>query len=82
MGAAAGKIELSEKLFESYRRKEAIVKETAHFFRNRVAAIGGFSHRIAQLAREGSLAEEARKIYQEAQDLETHLERFEKYLNI
>jgi signal transduction histidine kinase len=67
---------------ESYRRKEAMVKETAHNFRNRIAAIGGFSRRIAQMARGGSLAEEARKVYQEAQALEGYLERFEKYMGI
>ena len=82
IGAAAGKIELSEKLIESYQKREAIVKETAHFFRNRIAAIGGFSRRIARLAREGDLAEEARKVFQEAQALEGHLERFEKYMGI
>lgn len=82
IGAAAGKAELVDQLIESYRRKEAMVKETAHNFRNRIAAIGGFSRRIAQLARGGSLAEEARKVYQEAQALEGYLERFEKYMGI
>lgn len=82
IGAAAGKIDLSEKLLESCRKKEAILKETAHFFRNRIAAIGGISRRLARSAKEGFGAEEARKVYQEAQALETHLERFEKYLEV
>lgn len=82
IGAAAGKAELVDQLIESYRIKEAIVKETAHFFRNRIAAIGGFSRRIAQLAGKGDLAGEARKVFQEAQALEGHLERFEKYMGI
>ena len=82
IGAAAGKIDLSEKLLESYRKKEAILKETAHFFRNRIAAIGGISRRIARLARKGNLADEARKVYREAQAMEGHLERFEKYMGL
>lgn len=82
MGSAVGKIQLSEKLVESYRNKEAILKETSHFFRNRIAAIGGLSRRIARLGKSSLLAKEARKVYQEAQALEVHLERFEKYLEI
>jgi hypothetical protein len=82
IGAAAGKIDLSEKLLESYRKKEAILKETAHFFRNRIAAIGGNSRRIARLARKGNLADEARKVFQETQAMEGHLERFEKYMGL
>jgi len=79
IGSAAGKIDLSEKVLESYRKKEAILKETAHFFRNRIAAIGGISRRLARAAKGGFWAEEAQKVYQEAQALEIHLERFEKY---
>ena len=82
IGAAVGKAELVDQLIESYRRKEVMVKETAHNFRNRIAAIGGFSRRIAQMARGGSLAEEARKVFQEAQAMEGHLERFEKYMGL
>jgi transcriptional regulator with GAF, ATPase, and Fis domain len=80
IGAAIGKAELTEQLIESYKRKEVMVRETAHAFRNRIAAIGGFSRRIAELARDKDLANEARMIYHEVQLLESHLEQFEKYL--
>jgi GAF domain-containing protein len=80
MGSAVGKIQLAEKLVESYRNKEAILKETSHFFRNRIAAIGGLSRRMARLGKSSLLAKEARRMYQEAQELEGHLERFEKYM--
>ncbi len=82
IGAAAGKAELVGQLIESTRRKEAMVKETAHNFRNRIAAIGGLSRRLARQARGPLAGKEARKVFQEAQALETHLERFEKYLGI
>jgi len=80
IGAAAGKAELTEQLIESYKRKEIMVRETAHAFRNRITAIGGFSHRIAELAKDKNLTDEARLLYQEVQLLESHLEQFEKYL--
>jgi len=80
IGAAAGKAELTEQLIESYKRKEMMVRETAHAFRNRITAIGGFSRRIAELAKDKDLADEARLLYQEVQLLESHLEQFEKYL--
>ena len=80
IGAAVGKAELAEQMVESFRRKEAMVKETSHAFRNRISAIGGFSHRIAELAKDKDLADEARALYQEVQLLESHLEQFEKYL--
>lgn len=80
IGAAIGKAELTEQLIESYKRKEIMVRETAHAFRNRISAIGGFSHRIAELAKDKDLADEARVLYQEVQLMESHLEQFEKYL--
>jgi len=80
IGAAAGKAELTEQLIESYKRKEIMVRETAHAFRNRISAIGGFSRRIAELAKDKDLAIEASLLYQEVQLLESHLEQFEKYL--
>jgi hypothetical protein len=80
IGAAAGKAELTEQLIESYKRKEIMVRETAHAFRNRITAIGGFSRRIAELAKDKDLGDEARVLYQELQLLESHLEQFEKYL--
>jgi len=82
IGAAVGKAELTEQLIESYKRKEIMVRETAHAFRNRVTAIGGFSRRIVQLAKNTDLAKEARMVYEEVQALEAQLERFEKYMGI
>jgi GAF domain-containing protein len=82
IGAAAGKAELTEQLIESYKRKEIMVRETAHAFRNQITAIGGFSRRIVQLAKNTDLAKEARMVYEEVQALETQLERFEKYMGI
>jgi hypothetical protein len=80
IGAAVGKAELTDQLIESYKRKEIMVRETAHAFRNRITAIGGFSRRIAELAKDKDLGDEARLLYQEVQLLESHLEKFEKYL--
>ena len=80
IGAAAGKAELTEQLIESYKRKKIMVRGTAHAFRNRITAIGGFSHRIAELAKDKNLTDEARLLYQEVQRMESHLEQFEKYL--
>jgi len=80
IGAAIGKAELTEQFIDSYKRKEIMVRETAHAFRNRIAAIGGFSRRIAELARDKDLANEAKMIYHEVQLLESHLEQFEKYI--
>ncbi len=82
IGGALGKIDLAEQLIEFHRRKSAIVKETAHAFRNRIEAIGGFSQRIARLAKDPGLAKEARILHREIQFLEDHLERFEKYIDI
>jgi len=80
IGAAIGKAELTDQLIKSYKKKEAMVLETTDAFRNRLTAIGGFSRRIAELARDKDLANEARMIYHEVQLLESHLEQFEKYL--
>jgi len=82
IGAAIGKAELTEQLIESYKRKKIMVRETAHAFRNRITAIGGFSRRMVQLAKKTDLAKEARMVYEEVQALETQLERFEKYIGI
>lgn len=59
-----------------------MVRETAHAFRNRLTAIGGLSRRMVQLAKNTDLAKEARMVYEEAEALETQLERFEKYIGI
>jgi GAF domain-containing protein len=79
IGSAVGKAELSEQLIESYRKKEAMVKQTADAFRNRITIIGAISRRISRLAEDIGLANEARLLYKEIQLLESHLERFEKY---
>ena len=82
IGAAVGKAELTEQLIESYRKKEAMIKETAHVFRNRITAIGTLSRRIIRLAKDTGMVQEARLLYQEVELLEAHLERFEKYIGI
>jgi len=82
IGSAAGKAEIVEQLEELYRRKDAMVRETGHSFRNRIVAIGILSRRIARLAKNTDLAHEARMLYTEVQKLEVHLERFEKYIGI
>jgi hypothetical protein len=82
VGAPVGKAELSEQLIESYRKKEAMVKQTADAFRNRITIIGTISRRIARLAKDPVLARDAEILYQEIQSLEPHLERFEKYIEI
>jgi GAF domain-containing protein len=82
IGAAVGKAELTEELIESYKRKEIMVRETAHVFRNRLTAIGGFSRRMIELAKNTDLAREARMVFEGVQALETQIERFEKYIGI
>lgn len=82
IGSAVGKAELSEQLIESYRKKEAMVKQTADAFRNRITVIGTISRRIARLTKDPALAQDAEILYQEIQSLESHLERFEKYIEI
>lgn len=81
IGAAIGKAELAEELVESCRRKGAMLKETSHAFRNRIAAIGTFSQRLARLAKDTKLAHEARMLYQEVLELEAGIVRFEKYMD-
>jgi hypothetical protein len=82
IGAAVGKAELSEQLIESYRKKGAMVKQTADAFRNRITIIGTISRRIARLAKDPVLARDAEILYQEIQSLEPHLDRFEKYIEV
>ena len=82
IGAAIGKAELTEQLIESYKWKEIMVRETAHAFRNRATAIGGFSRRMVQLTKNADLAKEARMVYEKVQALEAQLEQFEKYIGI
>jgi hypothetical protein len=80
IGSAVGKAELTEQLIESYRKKEAMVKQTADAFRNRITIIGTISRRIARFSKEQALVRDAEILYQEIQSLESHLERFEKYI--
>lgn len=80
IGAAVGKGELLGQLVRCNREKEAMVKETVDSFRNRIATIGTVSQRIERLAKNTGLIQEAKILYKEVQALETHLERFEKYV--
>jgi putative methionine-R-sulfoxide reductase with GAF domain len=82
IGSAVGKAELSQQLIESYRKKEAMVKQTADAFRNRITIIGTISRRMARLTKDPALAKDAEILYREMQSLESHLERFEKYTEI
>lgn len=78
IGAAVGKARLVTELIESYKEREAIIRKTAHNFRNRIVAIGGFSERIARLAKDDDLAREAAILCEEAALLEGNLREFEK----
>ena len=82
IGAAVGKAELTGQLIESYRKKEAMVKQTVDAFRNRITVIGTISRRIARLTQDPALAQDAEILYQEIQSLESHLEQFEKQIEI
>ncbi|MGQ9648308.1 MAG: GAF domain-containing protein [Thermodesulfobacteriota bacterium] len=81
IGAAVGKGELLGQLVKCNREREAMVKETVDSFRNRVATIGAVSRRIKRLAENTGLVQEAEIFYKEVQALETHLGRFEKYVD-
>jgi GAF domain-containing protein len=80
MGAAVGKAHLTEQLIESYRKKEAMVKQTADAFRNRITVIGTVSRRIARLVKDPALARDAEILCEEIESLGSHLEQFEKYI--
>ena len=82
IGAIMGRAELVEQLMTSCRRQEAILMETAHNFRNRIAVIGGFSRRIAHLAKDTELADKAKHLHEEVTALEAHLAEFEKYMSL
>jgi len=82
IGAAVGKAKLVEELIESYRKREAVIRETTHNFRNSIAIIGGFSGRIARLAKDAGLVVEADILTREVKELETHVKEFEKYLDV
>jgi len=80
IGAAVGKAQLTEQLVESHRKKEAMVKQTADAFGNRVTVIGMISRRIARLAKDPALAQDAEILHQEIELLKSDLEQFEKYI--
>jgi hypothetical protein len=80
IGAAVGKAQLTEQLVESYRKKEAMVKQTADTFGNRITVIGMVSRRIVRLAKDPALAQDAEILHQEIELLESDLEQFEKYI--
>jgi GAF domain-containing protein len=82
ISAIMGRAELVEQLMTSCRRQEAILMETAHNFRNRIAVIGGFSRRIARLAHGTELADKATHLHEEVTALEAHLAKFEKYMSL
>jgi hypothetical protein len=44
--------------------------------------IGTISRRIARLAKDPVLAQDAEILYREIESLESHLERFERYIEI
>jgi hypothetical protein len=67
-------------LIESYRKKEAMVKQTADAFRNRITVIGTVSRRVARLVTDPALAKDAEILHQEIKSLESHVEQFEKYV--
>jgi hypothetical protein len=81
IGAAVGKGELLGQLVKCSREKEAMVRETIDGFRNRITTIGTISQRIKRLAENTRLTQEAKILYKEVQALDTHLERFEKYID-
>ena len=59
-----------------------MVKQTADAFRNRIAIMGTISRRMARLTKDPVLAQDTEILDQEIQSLESHLERFEKYIEI
>jgi hypothetical protein len=65
---------------ESYRKKEAMVRQTSDAFRNRITVIGMVSRRIARLAKGPALARYAKMLHREIESLESYLKQFEKYM--
>jgi hypothetical protein len=82
ISAILGRGELIQQLTTSCRRQEAILMQTAHNFRNSIVVIGGFSRRIAKLARDTDLATEATHLYEEVKALEVHLTEFERHMSL
>lgn len=82
ISAVVGRRDLIQQLMASCRRQEAILMETAHNFRNSIVIISGFSRRIAKLAKNTEMVENALDLLQEVQALEKHFAEFEKYMNL
>lgn len=81
ISAVVGRSDLIRQLMASCRRQEAILMETVHHFRNSIAAIAGFSRRIAKLADNPETAEKAKHLEEEVRALEAHVAEFEKYMS-
>jgi hypothetical protein len=82
IGAAVGKADITEQLIESCVKKEEIVRETAHAFRNRIASLGGICRRITRMTKDIALSQEVGTLDLELKMLESHLERFEKNIEV
>jgi hypothetical protein len=81
ISALVGRADLIQQLMTSCHRQEAILMQTADSFRNSIAIIGGFSRRVARLAKDTSLATAASHLYEEVEILEAHLAEFEGHMN-
>jgi len=77
IGEAAGRGELVRQLIASYERRDEMVKDVAHSFRNRLTAIGGFAKRIARLSQGGDLRRHGELVAREVEKLEKELSRLE-----
>lgn len=82
ISAIVGRKELIQQLMQSCRRQEAILMDAAHNFRNNIVIIGGFSRRIAKLAENTEMAENAMDLQQEVRALEQHFGEFERQMNL
>lgn len=82
ISAIVGRTDLVRQLMASCHRQEAILMEAAHNFRNSIAIIGGFARRIAKLAKDTTLAENATILQEEVETLEKYFAQFETSMNI
>jgi hypothetical protein len=83
ISAIVGRAQLIDQLMASWSRQEEILKKTAHNFRNSLAVIGGFAHRIARLTEKNTeLAEKAKHLFEEVKEMEGHVADFEKYMSL
>ncbi len=79
IGAIIGRAHLIRQLMMSCQWQENILLETAHNFRNRIVVIGGISRRIAKSLKDTELADKAKQLLSEVEELERHLAVFESY---